>query len=154
MGTNNTNIVSNMGNAGMPGASLRAFRDCLPHAMIYGADVDKEILFEEDRIKTYFVDQTDPKTFDELNNNILCNLDLIIDDGLHSPNANISTLTFALSKQKNQKNGWVVIEDIPKRALSIWKVISFLIPSDLYNSYLIDTNESYLFACQKVTNPK
>lgn len=154
MGTNNTNIVSNMGNAGMPGASLRAFRDCLPNAMIYGADIDKGILFEEDRIKTYFVDQTNPKTFEELNNNISCNLDLIIDDGLHSPNANIATLTFALSKQKNQKNGWVVIEDIPERALPIWKVISFLIPSALYNSYLIDTNESYLFACQKISDPK
>lgn len=154
MGTNNTNIVSNMGNAGMPGASLRAFRDCLPNAMIYGADIDKGILFEEDRIKTYFVDQTNPRTFEELNNNISCNLDLIIDDGLHSPNANIATLTFALSKQKNQKNGWVVIEDIPERALPIWKVISFLIPSALYNSYLIDTNESYLFACQKISDPK
>jgi hypothetical protein len=59
LGTNNTDVVSNMGSEGVPDASLRAFRDYLPNARIYGAGIDKRILFEESRIKTYFADQTD-----------------------------------------------------------------------------------------------
>jgi hypothetical protein len=34
LGTNNTDVASNMGAAGRPGASVRAFRDFLPNAAI------------------------------------------------------------------------------------------------------------------------
>ena len=43
MGTNNKNIISNMGVEGTPGASLRAFSSIFPNGKIYGADIDKEI---------------------------------------------------------------------------------------------------------------
>ena len=66
LGTNYKNIVSNMGINGKPGASLRAFRDYCPNASVFGADIDKRILFEEERIKTFYVDQTDPVTFDPI----------------------------------------------------------------------------------------
>ena len=45
MGTNNPNLVSTMGSSGRPGASLYAFKEYLPNAIIYGADIDKDILF-------------------------------------------------------------------------------------------------------------
>ena len=32
-----------------------------PNAQIYGADIDKNILKDEERIKTFYVDQTDQK---------------------------------------------------------------------------------------------
>ena len=41
LGTNNTDTLSNMGKYGKPGASLRAFRDSFPQALIHGADVDR-----------------------------------------------------------------------------------------------------------------
>jgi hypothetical protein len=59
LGTNNPNLASNMTDTGMPGASLRVWRDYFRNAKIYGGDIDKEILFEEDRIKTFYVDQLD-----------------------------------------------------------------------------------------------
>ncbi|MDB9839765.1 hypothetical protein OAC57_05685 [Planktomarina temperata] len=62
LGTNNVDIVSAMGTEGKPGASPRAFRDFWPEAQLIGADFDARILFSEDRIETYFVDQTKPKT--------------------------------------------------------------------------------------------
>lgn len=68
LGTNNTNIASNMGPYGRPGASLRAFRDFLPNALLFGADIDRHSLFQEERVKTVFVDQTKPETFVELLN--------------------------------------------------------------------------------------
>jgi SAM-dependent methyltransferase len=115
-----------MGRQGKPGASLRAFRDYLPRACIYGADVDTRILFEEDRIKTFFVDQTDLASLESLGRRIAGDFDLIIDDGLHSPNANIAVLAFALKRLK--PGGWVVIEDIVGDAAPVWHVVAALLP--------------------------
>ena len=47
---------------GKPGASLRVWRDFFPNAKIYGGDIDKETLFIEDRISTYYVDQFENST--------------------------------------------------------------------------------------------
>jgi hypothetical protein len=66
LGTNNLDVVSTMGKNGKPGASLRAFRDCFLRAKIYGADFDSRILFNEERINTFFVDQTRPITFEKI----------------------------------------------------------------------------------------
>jgi hypothetical protein len=98
LGTNNNKIVSNMGGVGYPGSSLRAFKELKSNFSIYGADYDKEILFEEERIKTFFVDQTKPETFLSLSDYLPNKFDLMIDDGLHSPHANIYSLSFFLSK--------------------------------------------------------
>lgn len=146
MGTNNTDVVSNMTSEGKPGASLRAFRDYLCHAQIYGADVDRRILFEENRIKTFYVDQTNPESFLDLRNSLPSDLDLIIDDGLHSPNANVATLQFALTKVK--VGGWVVIEDIGLNALPVWEVIAALLPPHL-EAHLFRANTSLVFAVKK-----
>ncbi|WP_420581043.1 hypothetical protein [Reichenbachiella sp.] len=147
MGTNNTNVASNMGANGKPGASLRAFRDFLPHATVYGADFDRGILFEEERIKTFFVDQTRLETFELLEKSIEGKLDLIIDDGLHSPNANLATLIFAMRKMNDNKGGAIVIEDIPPRAIPLWKMVSNIMPSKSYQSYIVKTKHSYMFVC-------
>jgi len=62
LGTNNVTIPSNMGVNGKPGASLRAWKDYFQNANIYDGDIDKNILFDEPRIKTFYVDQTNPLT--------------------------------------------------------------------------------------------
>jgi hypothetical protein len=49
IGTGNLAISANMGQGARPGASLRVWRDYFPSALIYGADIDSEILFSEDR---------------------------------------------------------------------------------------------------------
>jgi len=145
LGTTNTDVVSNMGKIWVPGNSLRAFREYLPGTLIYGADVDKRILFEEERIKTYFVDQTDAATIAALGEKMPGKLDLIIDDGLHAPNANVALLAFAFDKLK--AGGWVVIEDISEEAAPIWKVVSALLPPR-YASYLIEAKGGMVFAVQ------
>lgn len=146
IGTNSKDIVSNMGPEGRPGASLRAFCEFLPQARIYGADLDRRILFEEERIKTFFVDQTTPRSFDFISDAIDRDFDLIIDDGLHSPNANIATLTFALKRLKI--GGWLVVEDIAPAALPVWRVISTLLP-DQYKSQLIAATGVFLFSVER-----
>lgn len=111
LGTNNPAIPSNMSATGRPGASLRAWRDYFPHAAIYGADIDKEILFTEDRIKTFHVDQTCPESIAALwRTPELNEFDVIIDDGLHTFEAGITF--FEHSHRRLRPGGIYVIEDV------------------------------------------
>ena len=146
LGTNNPEVVSTMGSAGHPGASLRAFRDYLTGARIYGADVDKRILFSEDRISTCYVDQTDPASFAELESLVGPAIDVVIDDGLHAPNANLSVLNFAL--ERLSVGGWVIIEDIVVTAEPIWAVIGALMP-DSYEPVLLRAEGGVIFAARR-----
>ena len=111
LGTNNPDFKSNMTVDGMPGASLRVWRDYFKNAQIYGADIDKDILFQEDRIKTYYVDQLNTPSIETMWKNIgIHNFDIIIDDGLHTTDANINLFTNSFNKLK--KNGIYIIEDV------------------------------------------
>jgi hypothetical protein len=134
-----------MGLYGTPGASLITFRNYLPNSMIYGADIDKNILFTFDRIKTFYVDQLDINSFNNIDN---IKFDLIIDDGLHSIGANFNTLLYALDHLND--NGWIVIEDIQKSHINNWKAIDFIIKSmNKYNSYIVLTKKAYIYVINK-----
>ena len=148
MGTNNPTLVSTMGESGRPGASLYAFRDYLPNSAIYGADIDRDILFTSDRIQTGYVDQLDANAFLNLATQFGdIKYDLIIDDGLHSIGANFNTLLFALDHLND--NGWIVIEDI--HIIDNWKSIDFILGTNpKYNTYLVNALRGYLYVIQKV----
>jgi SAM-dependent methyltransferase len=151
IGTNNPEIVSTMGPSGKPGASLRAFRDFCPNAQVFGADFDRRILFEEERIRTYFVDQTRYSSFDELSIQISeRTFDLVIDDGLHSPNANIATMLFALRILRS--DGYFIVEDIPESALPIWQVVGAVLPEG-YRPLIVEAKYGWLFMIQKPRFP-
>jgi hypothetical protein len=110
LGTNNTDVPSNMGPNGKPGASLYGWREYFKNADVYGADVDTRILFESENIQTYFVDQLNKDTIDNLWSKIPVEFDVIIDDGLHTFEANMSFLENSFHKLK--KDGIYIIEDI------------------------------------------
>ena len=115
IGTNNTDVRSNMTAQGRPGASLRAWRDYFPNALIVGLDIDERILFTEERIKTYQVDQLDRRSVEKFwVDSGLDAVDIIIDDGLHTYTAGISLFEAAFSKLT--ADGIYVIEDVsPER---------------------------------------
>ena len=116
LGTNNPNLKSNMTENGIPGASLRVWKDYFFNAKIYGGDIDKEILFEEDRIKTFYLDQLDSNSIKSMWETIeVEDFDIIIDDGLHEPEANYNF--FINSFHKLKKNGVFVIEDVSNTCL-------------------------------------
>ena len=120
LGTNNPELMSSMGVNGKPGASLRVWRDYFPNAMIYGADIDKDVLFEESRIKTFYMDQLDPQSIQEYWERLgEDNFDFMLDDGLHTFEAG-STL-FSNSIDKLSKFGVYVIEDVFLDDLSKYK---------------------------------
>lgn len=147
MGTTHTDTVSHMSTDKKTGGSLRAFRDFCPQAQIYGADIDRRILFQEARIQTFFVDQTSSEAFGQLAGQIPSSMNLILDDGLHSPEANLQTLCFALPRLV--PGGWVVIEDIGLAAAPIWSVVAALLPSSEWDVCMLESPRALLFAVQR-----
>jgi SAM-dependent methyltransferase len=121
LGTNNPTLVSSMGEYGTPGASLRGWRQLFPNALVYGADIDRDILFEEDRIKTFYCDQLDRDAIQELWSQPDLNggMDIIIDDGLHTIDANRSFLDASIGHLR--PGGIYVIEDILTSTLGQWR---------------------------------
>jgi hypothetical protein len=110
IGTNYEDIPSSMTSAGSPGASLRMWKEYFPNANIFGADIDSRILFEEDRINTFQVDQTSKGSIKSMWGKIDNVFDLMIDDGLHEYSANITF--FENSFHKVSSGGVYIIEDV------------------------------------------
>ena len=124
IGTNNPALPSSMGTQYKPGASLRVWKDYFPKAIIYGGDVDKNILFEEERIKTFEVDQLNQYSIQKMWNNIKeNNFDPIIDDGLHTYDAGVILFNNSYSMLRN--GGLYVIEDVHPSYL--YKLSNFFI---------------------------
>ena len=118
IGTNNPYLPSNMGIDGKPGASLRGFRDYFVNAEIYGADIDRDILFKEPRIQTYYCDQRSKDDILTMWNQINTEFDVIIDDGLHEFQANLSFLIHSFPFLK--RGGFYIVEDIDNNNYPYW----------------------------------
>jgi len=95
-----------------PGGSLRAWRDYFPHAEIHGIDPapDTDVIGEP-RIFTHRFDSRDLACAADLfvrHDHFVP--DLIIDDGLHTPQAQIATMENFLPRLK--PGGLYVLEDV------------------------------------------
>lgn len=111
IGTNSPHIASSMGANGKPGASLRVWEEYFPNANIFGADIDRNILFQEGRIRTFYLDQMNPKSIEEFWKNVdIDDFDIMIDDGLHKFEA--GWCLFKNSIHKLNSNGIYIIEDV------------------------------------------
>jgi len=121
LGTNNLSVPSNMGANGKPGASLYGWREFFPNSNIYGADIDMNILFESERIKTYYCDQTNPIVIKMLWNQteLADGFDIIVEDGLHEYHANV--WFFENSVHKLNVGGYFIIEDILNYELHLFE---------------------------------
>lgn len=126
-----------------PGASLKVWRDFFPNAKIYGADINKNLLFSDKRIKTFFVDQTNEVSIKKMWNKINNKFDLIIDDGLHNFNSNINF--FKISFKYLKKNGLYFIEDVQLK--NIKKYINFFNNKKLLFEIIYFENTNYSNHC-------
>jgi len=137
LGSQTPLIPSRMSGIFSVGSSIRAFKEYFSNAQIFGADVDKDILFEEDRIKTSYVDQLNYSTFELMHSNFGRPLyDLIIEDGLHSFTASLNTLNFALKYIK--PGGTIVLEDLGNKH-NFWGILTSLLVARGFNAKLINS---------------
>lgn len=122
LGTNNTDVSSNMGANGSVGASLKAYERYFKHARVFGADVDHRVLFQTDKIKTAHVDQLVPETFEQMHRDLGSpELDIFIEDGIHSVPGSLNSLNYALKAVKS--GGWICLEDLVN-PFGIWNVLA------------------------------
>jgi hypothetical protein len=120
LGTNNPALASSMEAQGKPGASLRVWRDYFPKARIFGADIDRRILFNEDRISTFYCDQTNPAAIEQMWKSIPdVEFDIMIDDGLHTFQA--GACLFENSFHRLRQGGVYIIEDVTVPSLIQFK---------------------------------
>jgi hypothetical protein len=111
IGSSDETVTSNMTATGATGASLRMWREYFPNAEIYGADIDPKAIFNEERIQTYVMDQTDKESIERYWRGIgEFEFDLMVDDGLHSFKAGITL--FENSIHKLALDGIYFIEDV------------------------------------------
>jgi len=116
IGSDNKEFDFYMGEEAKPGASLRVWNSYFPNAQVYGVDIDERSLFEEDRIKTYQVDQTSKKSIESFLGQVQeVNFDIIIDDGLHHFSAGICFFENMIHRLGD--NGVYFIEDVTVKDL-------------------------------------
>jgi hypothetical protein len=99
------------------GASLKMWYDYFPNASIYGIDINSCAYLDNDRIKTFVVDQGNLQeltVFSEAIN--VKEFDVIIDDGSHRPDHQQISLGFFFKKLKRQ--GLYIIEDLMSNGLN------------------------------------
>lgn len=148
IGTNNVNLPSNMGRKGRPGASLRSWQELLPNATIIGADIDEDILIFENNINSFLLDQTSNESWGELKLKLKGNhFDLIIDDGLHSPLANLKTIRHSLDLLSPK--GVLVVEDIAERSLPYW-LLFCNVGIEGYKCQIVQAGKCYLLLVSKM----
>ncbi|CAO5679429.1 MAG: hypothetical protein HEEMFOPI_01568 [Holosporales bacterium] len=99
-----------MGPTGTPGASLRAYRSFFKNAQIYGADIDKEALFNEDRIQCFEIDGFKPDVIESCFKTMGVTFDYIVDDGFHDFVTNRNCVLEGMKHLK--KDGIYIIEDV------------------------------------------
>ena len=120
----------------VPGGSLKAWRAVFPHATIVGGDIDASN-FESISEACFWVDQNSNESLMQFKSRVETYgpFDLIVDDGLHEPDANIRT--FQVLKELLSSSGNYVIEDVHGSTSIFWKLVG-----NLYGrGYVLDLSE-------------
>ena len=123
----------NMGADGYPGGSLRAFRDWVPSAEIIGADIDEKTLFEEERIRTFTINQLESESFTRLKELMPFGPDLIVIDGIHTPRADINSL-LELPPELSSEGCFVIEDKGPRAAKILWPLARLIFKRKSYTS--------------------
>ena len=92
------------------GASLYMWREYFPQAEIYALDNKPEIFINDDRIHSFYCDQTSEESFRQASEKIGKDFDLIVEDGSHVPEDQIRSVKMLLPLLK--ADGIYIVEDV------------------------------------------
>ena len=142
IGSQNPSIPFSMtGQLCQPGGSLRAWRQIFPDAQVFGADIDRACLLDEDKIKSYYIDALNIATITEMWDSLKNDfpnqeIQIIIDDACHRLEANLNLLNASIKHLAI--NGFYIIEDITRNNESYINGIKDWLKSHQYDSVLLD----------------
>ena len=109
------------------GNSLRMWRDYFTEASVYGIDINKNLMFTENRIKTFVANQNSEQDLQLVMDKIDTKLDIIIDDGSHMGEHQV--FSFIHLNKHLSDNGIYVIEDVQPSHINGFKDLS-IFPAD------------------------
>jgi hypothetical protein len=95
------------------GGSLKSYYDYFNNAYIFGLDINDKSTYNNDRIKTFILDQSKTQDLDSFVNYCKSNniqFDFILDDGSHD--VEHQQLTFGKLFELIKPNGFYIIEDL------------------------------------------
>jgi len=118
IGVNDPSAPSGMARDHVPGASLVGWSRYFPNSEIHGADVDPRCMHHSEGYETHLVDQLDPGTLLKLAADLGSCFDVVVDDGLHTPEANVNVMAAFLPLLA--PDGLMVIEDISSEFDALW----------------------------------
>lgn len=123
------------------GGSIRAWRELFPDAQIFAADLDRDVLFNEEHIRSYFIDALGPPTIKDMWAELKSDfpdisVEIIVDDAHHSADANLNLLNGSI--EYLAKNGWYAIEDINRQNGSHVTPIKEWLANNKYDAVFLD----------------
>lgn len=110
IGIGDSSMKNPSGEPYKPGASLRMWEEYFPNALIYGIDNNMSSLIYEGRIWSNYCDQSQEHQLRYLMSMMGGEFDLIVDDGCHIPEIQVSTAKILVPLLA--PNGIYVIEDV------------------------------------------
>jgi hypothetical protein len=108
------------------GGSLKYLSDKFKDGNIYGIDIEDKTQYDEDRIKTYIVNQEDRDALNKFLDETNIEFDIIIDDGGHTMKQQQVSLGVLFKRLK--KGGIYILEDLHTSRLENFGTI---FPDDL-----------------------
>jgi hypothetical protein len=84
--------------------------DYFPHAMVWGCDIRPDTFVSTDRIQSFYCDQSVNQSLQSALDYIGQTLDVIVDDGSHVPEHQITSMVALLPYVR--RDGLYIIEDV------------------------------------------
>jgi hypothetical protein len=133
LGSQEMIYTSHMTGNYQPKAGINTFKTIIGSGKFFGADIDRKLLTNENE---FFIDMLDKESIILFKQNFdLGSLDLILEDGLHQPRANLLALFLILDLMA--VGGYYVIEDIDISWKPLFNFCSHFIPKN-YKSVFLD----------------
>jgi hypothetical protein len=137
------------------GGSLKYLSDKFKDGNIYGIDIEDKTQYDEERIKTYIVNQEDRNALNKFLEETNVEFDIIIDDGGHTMRQ--QQVSFGTLFKRLKKGGIYILEDLHTSRLDNFGTIfpddsittldmlnSFKYTKNIVSNHMLDDEKKYI----------
>jgi hypothetical protein len=137
------------------GGSLKYLSDKFKDGNIYGIDIEDKTQYDEERIKTYIVNQEDRNALNKFLEETNVEFDIIIDDGGHTMKQ--QQVSFGTLFKRLKKGGIYILEDLHTSRLDNFGTIfpddlittldmlqSFRHTNNIASNHILDDEKEYI----------